>query len=76
MSMTATKTVRELAVDEPCAARVFEGLGIDYCCGGKQTLEQACNAAGVQISKVMDALEAAKTLPVPHPARSTGKLFR
>lgn len=61
MSVTATKTVRELAVDEPGAARVFEGLGIDYCCGGKQTLEQACNAAGVQIGKVMDALEAAKS---------------
>ena len=60
MSVTATKTVRELAVDEPGAARVFEGLGIDYCCGGKQTLEQACQAAGLQVGEVLNTLEAAK----------------
>ena len=45
MSVTMEKTVRELALEKPGAARVFEKLGIDYCCGGKQTLEQACRAA-------------------------------
>lgn len=59
MSVTATKTVGELAVGAPGAARVFEGLGIDYCCGGKQTLEQACRAAGIHLNDVVDALEAA-----------------
>ena len=59
MSVTTEKTVRELALEEPGAARVFERLGIDYCCGGKQTLEQACRAASVPVDKVLDALEAA-----------------
>jgi len=57
MSVTMEKTVRELALEQPGAARVFERLGIDYCCGGKQTLEQACRAASVPVDKVIDALE-------------------
>jgi iron-sulfur cluster repair protein YtfE (RIC family) len=32
MSMTAAKTVRELALENTTATRVFEKLGIDYCC--------------------------------------------
>ncbi|MGA3325528.1 MAG: iron-sulfur cluster repair di-iron protein [Terriglobia bacterium] len=59
MSVTQEKTVRELALQEPGAARVFEKLGIDYCCGGKQTLEQACRAASLPIDEVLDALEVA-----------------
>jgi len=35
MSATTDKTVRELALENPIATRVFEKLGIDYCCGGK-----------------------------------------
>ena len=27
--------MRELALENPAATRVFEKLGIDYCCGGK-----------------------------------------
>ncbi len=59
MSVTTEKTVRELALGKPGAARVFERFGIDYCCGGKQTLEQACRAASLPVDEVMDALEAA-----------------
>jgi regulator of cell morphogenesis and NO signaling len=59
MSVKTEKTVRELALEEPGAARVFEKLGIDYCCGGKQTLEQACRAASLPVGEVLDALEAA-----------------
>jgi len=60
MSATMEKTVRELALEEPGAARVFEKLGIDYCCGGKQTLEQACRTASIPINEVLDALKAAE----------------
>jgi len=54
--MTLDKTVGELALEKPGAARVFEKLGIDYCCGGKQTLEQACRSASIPVDKVLDAL--------------------
>jgi regulator of cell morphogenesis and NO signaling len=59
MSVLAEKTVRELALENPAATRMFEKLGIDYCCGGGQRLEQACEAAHVSTNQVVDALEAA-----------------
>ena len=59
MGVTTEKTIRELALEKPGAARVFEKLGIDYCCGGKQTLEQACRTASLPVDTVLDALEVA-----------------
>ena len=61
MSITAEKTVRELALENPAATRVFEELGIDYCCGGALSLEQACTRAHVSLDQVANLLEAAKT---------------
>src|SRR6185295_14730076 len=42
LEINATKTVRDLAVELPNATRVFEKLGIDYCCGGSRSLGEAC----------------------------------
>ena len=60
MSVTIEKTVREVALENPAATRVFEKLGIDYCCGGNQSLEQACRAANLPIDQVLDSLEMAE----------------
>ena len=38
MTVMTAKTLRELAVKNPAATRVFEKFGIDYCCGGNQHL--------------------------------------
>ena len=38
MTLTATKTVGEIAAETPSATREFEKLGIDDCCGGNRTL--------------------------------------
>jgi regulator of cell morphogenesis and NO signaling len=53
-----TKTVREYALEIPAATRIFEKLGIDYCCGGGKSLVDACTAAGVSVDKVLDSLNA------------------
>jgi regulator of cell morphogenesis and NO signaling len=60
MSITAEKTVRELALENPAATRVFERLGIDYCCGGNKSLEEACRAANLPMDDVLDSLELAE----------------
>jgi regulator of cell morphogenesis and NO signaling len=60
MSMTAEKTVRELALENTTATRVFEKLGIDYCCGGNKSLEEACRASNVSVDQVIDSLEMAE----------------
>lgn len=55
--MTTTETtVREIAVGNPATIRVFETLGIDYCCGGKRSLSEACERAGVPMAHVQELL--------------------
>src|SRR3954452_12224825 len=65
MTLTAEKTVRELALEIPAATRVFERLQIDYCCGGNRTLEDACRAAGVPLDRVLASLDTAAAGPAP-----------
>ena len=59
MSAITTKTVGELAAENPAAMRVFEELGIDYCCGGGNTLEQACRAARLPLEQLRGSIEMA-----------------
>lgn len=58
MTLTATKTVRELAVEIPNATRIFEKLKLDYCCGGNRSLAEACAVAGVDVETVIRLLQA------------------
>lgn len=60
---TATQTVREIALEQPTSIRVFESLGIDYCCGGRKPLSEACEARSLEVDKVIAALEAAASGP-------------
>lgn len=62
MSATTEKTVRELALENPAATRIFETLGIDYCCGGNQSLEQACRTVNLPVQQVLDSLEMAEQI--------------
>jgi iron-sulfur cluster repair protein YtfE (RIC family) len=41
MVLDTEKTVREIGIAHPGAVKVFESLGIDYCCGGKRSLGEA-----------------------------------
>jgi regulator of cell morphogenesis and NO signaling len=56
-------TVREIAINNPAAVRIFESLGIDYCCGGKRPLSEACERANVPLSEALRLL--AELVPVP-----------
>ncbi len=62
--MTATtQTVREIALEQPSSIRVFEQFGIDYCCGGRKPLTEACTAGNLKVDAVLAALEAAAKQP-------------
>lgn len=50
-------TIEEIIARFPPAAEVFETVGIDYCCGGKSTLEMACKVRGISTALVLDRLE-------------------
>ncbi len=63
--MTATtQTVREIALENPASIRVFEKFGIDYCCGGRMPLVEACAARNLELEQVIASLESAAAVPV------------
>jgi regulator of cell morphogenesis and NO signaling len=60
MELNRRTTVRDLVIEMPGATRVFEKLGIDYCCGGPTPIGDACQAAGVTVEEVAESLEHAR----------------
>jgi regulator of cell morphogenesis and NO signaling len=50
-------TVGQLVVERPSRARLFEKLGIDYCCGGKKALRLAIDEQGLDADTVVAELE-------------------
>lgn len=57
------RTVRDLALEVPEATRVFERLGIDYCCHGERLLEEACALAHIEVADVESSLAEAAERP-------------
>ena len=59
----STKTVRDIALENPASTRVFEEFKIDYCCGGRRSIEDAATAAGVDASLVYEKLKGVLDAP-------------
>jgi regulator of cell morphogenesis and NO signaling len=74
MKVSGTKTVRELAVEVPNATRVLEKFGIDYCCGGKRSLQEACRAAKLPLEEVVKALETSARVSTAESVLPSGSL--
>ncbi len=45
-----------LVAERPSRARVFERHGIDYCCGGKRTLADACREQGLEAASILSEI--------------------
>ncbi len=65
MTLNTNQTVREIAVENPETVRIFESFGIDYCCGGRQSLQDACFAASVPLQDVLQRLKATPQTAAP-----------
>jgi regulator of cell morphogenesis and NO signaling len=59
MSIAGNATVAEIAVQHPTTVRVFERFGIDYCCGGRKPLQEACNELQLSLEQVLEKLNEA-----------------
>jgi regulator of cell morphogenesis and NO signaling len=57
MTIGSKSTVGQIVAEWPNTTREFEKLGIDYCCGGKRTLGDACSEAGVGIDEALERLK-------------------
>lgn len=54
--MTETNTLAELAATSLQAVRILEQHGLDYCCGGKRSLDEACRTKGLDPAAVLGEL--------------------
>jgi regulator of cell morphogenesis and NO signaling len=60
-------TIGEIAAGDIRKAEVFRKMGIDFCCGGKATLKQAAQQAGVTEAQLQEALEKAPAARTAYP---------
>lgn len=54
------KTVAEIALAVPQSLEVFNRYRVDYCCGGKRSLPEACDHAGLDVQEVIHEIEIAQ----------------
>jgi regulator of cell morphogenesis and NO signaling len=66
---TTTKTVRDIATENPAAVRVFEKYGLDYCCGGRVPLAEACATKWLNVDEVIASLKTATAPSAPRRER-------
>lgn len=62
--------VGRIVAEHPDTARVFELVGIDYCCDGHQTLADACEQNGTDPDALLAALLAVRPAAGETPGRS------
>jgi regulator of cell morphogenesis and NO signaling len=56
MEFHSNSKVGEIAAASMAAIRVFENFGIDYCCGGEQSITEACQLGGVDPEALLQAV--------------------
>jgi len=52
-----SKTLADLATTYPAASRIFHRLGLDYCCGGQRTLNEACQAGRLDPAEILAEIQ-------------------
>jgi len=57
-------TIGAIVADDFRAATIFERHGIDFCCGGKIPLAEACKSKGIELDALKSELESLQHEPV------------
>ncbi|HEY8689518.1 MAG TPA: iron-sulfur cluster repair di-iron protein [Chitinophagaceae bacterium] len=61
------ETLGQIATKDLRKAQVFKKYGLDFCCGGKKTVQQACAEKGLDVLKVEQELRQADNMPSSRP---------
>lgn len=59
--ITSMSTVKDVLQEYPASILVFERYGMDYCCGGKKSLELACRKKNIDLGTVMAEIESSRS---------------
>jgi len=62
MTIAENKTVAEIVTENIKTAHIFKKFGIDFCCGGGITIEDACSKKGVDYTLLEKELAAVDVL--------------
>lgn len=54
------RSVGEVVAENPARGAVFKRFGIDFCCGGGRSVEDACGKSGVKYDDLEEALRVAE----------------
>ena len=65
MSVDTTASLGDLVTADPRRSRVLQGYGLDFCCHGDRSLDQACAQAGLDVAEVATSLDLADPRPAP-----------
>jgi len=57
MNCSSETTVKKIALSNPGAKRILEEAGVDYCCGGGQSLHDACAHSDVSAEEILKRLQ-------------------
>jgi len=59
------QTVGQIAAEFPASVGVFEKYGIDFCCGGKLPVSEACASKSLDAAQLLAEVEQALETPSP-----------
>ena len=59
--MDAKITLKNIVTSNPSSYKILEEYGLDYCCGGNQTLEEACKEKSLDLKAILAEIESCKT---------------
>jgi regulator of cell morphogenesis and NO signaling len=63
MTINETTTVAAIAATVPSSVRVFQRHGIDFCCGGRKPIGEACREQGVSLADVTREIDSEQNRP-------------
>ncbi|HEX3023791.1 MAG TPA: iron-sulfur cluster repair di-iron protein [Chitinophagaceae bacterium] len=58
------ETLGQIAAKDLHKAQIFKKYGLDFCCGGKKTVKEACAEKGLDVTKVEQELQQAEKTSV------------
>jgi regulator of cell morphogenesis and NO signaling len=67
ISGKSDETLGEIAAKDLRKAQIFKKYGLDFCCGGKKTVKEACREKGLDVTKIEQELQQADKLLTSRP---------
>ena len=61
------ETLGQLAAKDLRKAEIFKKYGLDFCCGGKKTVKEACAEKGLDVTRIEQELQQPDKIPAGRP---------